>query len=742
MYIVKIYNNGTPTEIHGNIQKLSSGKIAQGINSIDSFQFSILPSNIGFSQLHDYVTLVEVYNTNKNRYEFFGRVLYSAPSMSESGLIAKDVVCESFLGFLCDSQQHYVAEKNWTVGGLFQHIINDHNKQVESHKQFIVGEITVTDPNDNVYIGIQRENTWETIKKKLIETLGGEIRFRVDGNKVYIDYLTEIGEHSETEIAVSKNMKSISQEKDPTEIVTRLIPLGCKLKETQTDEEGNTQEVETEYRLTIEEINDGKDYIDDETAIELYGIRVGTAEFDDITVPSTLKARGYDWLAENNKLKTKYSVTALDLSLLGLDIDDFCVGNYHPLKNPLIDVDDTARIVKKNIDICEEIKSTIELGEKFDALSDINQKNKDALNLITSEYVTNTKFASEIKRTETLIKQTEEDIKLEVIGTTDYDKVISMINLSTETIYIGSNHAKLVIDTPNFKLNESGKITANAGKIAGFDFTSGGFTFDETETEPYEDITIKYVKNTVFTGSSLEMQKITYEDSLKLHTEKIIVSAGGVSVSDITTGTNAYYADNYLSITTSSGTCRISPSGSNFEGVTSVTKGSYKTSFGNSAFTDFYYSDTWLGCIWQANSSALQFKTSDSVGLWLYTGEDGYLDGTWYLSGDEAVTSDRNYKHDINDMPETYSVFFDGLRSVIHKYNDGKSDRYHAGFIAQEVDEALTAAGLTRQDFAGVCITKAGTENERWALRYSEFIPILTNEIQKLKKEIQALKGA
>lgn len=152
MYIVKIHNFGAdPIPIHNNKEKLTSGKITKGINTIDSFQFSMLPSNAGFNEIYDYITLVTVYNTNRNRYEFYGRVLYSEDTMSESGAIKKEVICESYLGFLCDSQQDYVIEKNWTVGGLLQHIINTHNSQLESYKQFTIGEVTVTDPNDNVY---------------------------------------------------------------------------------------------------------------------------------------------------------------------------------------------------------------------------------------------------------------------------------------------------------------------------------------------------------------------------------------------------------------------------------------------------------------------------------------------------------------------------------------------------------------------------------------------------------------
>lgn len=413
MFKVTIHNNNINTEIHNEKEKLISGKVVKGINTIDSFSFSMLPSNPGFNQLHDFTTLIDVYNTNKKRYEFQGRVLYSCDSMDENGLIIKEVTCESFFGFMCDSQQEYVTEKNWTVAELLNQIIEVHNSQVEDYKHFVIGEITVEDHNDNLYCGIQRKNTWETIKEKLIDKLGGEIRFRVVENIIYLDYLIEIGETKSTEIALSRNMKSITKEKDPSAYVTRLIPLGCKL--TKYDEEGN--EYESEERLDISSVNDGKKYIDDEQAIAYYGLHVGYIEFDDVTNANILLTKGRNWLSENNKILIKYSITALDLSLLNLDIADFDVGNSHPIKNSLLGIDDIARINKKNIDICEEIKSTIEVGENFKTLSDLQAEQAEKLNLATntlekieSDYVTNEKLTNETKTLTSLISQSKSDI--------------------------------------------------------------------------------------------------------------------------------------------------------------------------------------------------------------------------------------------------------------------------------------------------------------------------------------------
>ena len=116
----------------------------------------------------------------------------------------------------------------------------------------------------------------------------------------------------------------------------------------------------------------------------------------------------------------------------------------------------------------------------------------------------------------------------------------------------------------------------------------------------------------------------------------------------------------------------------------------------------------------------------------------GYLGSTWKSGSSITVSSDRNIKNSITDMPTAYSAVFDKLRPVIFKYNKGTGGRFHTGFIAQEVADAVTSSGLTLEDFAAVCAPYA--DDDVWGIRYEEIISLNTWEIQKLKAEIAALK--
>lgn len=410
MYDVTITNGNFPQIIHDhrgarNSQKLPSGTIVDAENSISSFSFTIYPNNAGYDSLHARTTLVRVRNTKRNRDDFVGRVLQVNPSMDSSGLLVKSVICEDRLGYLHDSVQPYAEVRHYegddTRSGLEEFIdvlLANHNAQVEPYKRIYRGTVTVQpfESSDEVTKGLNWEDTFEAIKSKLLDSFGGYIRLRETAGVLYLDYLKEVGTTRSTVIEVGRNMRSASKEIDPSGIITRLIPLGAKL--TTTDENGNA--VETEARLTIADVNEGLNYIVSEEYEKRFGIRYGTVIFDDVTEPSNLKTKGTAWLAENNGLAMSHDVEALDLSLLGLDFDDFVLYDRYPVKNPRIDINDILQIVKKTTDIIEPHNGSFEMGDTIRRLSDSVIDNNTQLGNVWSDV---SHVTSEIKNQTTTI---------------------------------------------------------------------------------------------------------------------------------------------------------------------------------------------------------------------------------------------------------------------------------------------------------------------------------------------------
>lgn len=119
--------------------------------------------------------------------------------------------------------------------------------------------------------------------------------------------------------------------------------------------------------------------------------------------------------------------------------------------------------------------------------------------------------------------------------------------------------------------------------------------------------------------------------------------------------------------------------------------------------------------------------------------------GSIHASTAISEGSDRRLKNSINHNLDPYIEFFMALQPAFYKFNDGTSGRFHTGFVAQEVEEALAKANLTSQDFAGLVIDthenpkKKGEQVEEYGLRYTEFVSLNTYMLQRAMKEIDAL---
>ena len=112
-----------------------------------------------------------------------------------------------------------------------------------------------------------------------------------------------------------------------------------------------------------------------------------------------------------------------------------------------------------------------------------------------------------------------------------------------------------------------------------------------------------------------------------------------------------------------------------------------------------------------------------------------------YVNDVPVHGSDRNIKKEISSIDEKYDTFFNKLNPVTYKFIDGQSGRFHSGFISQEVEEALIQSGLTTNDFAGfVKYNDPKTNDEKYGLRYEEFISLNTHMIQQLRKKIEELE--
>lgn len=112
-----------------------------------------------------------------------------------------------------------------------------------------------------------------------------------------------------------------------------------------------------------------------------------------------------------------------------------------------------------------------------------------------------------------------------------------------------------------------------------------------------------------------------------------------------------------------------------------------------------------------------------------------------YADNDAIVTSDLTKKKDVSGDLSAYDRFFDALRPIQYRLENGKSGRVHLGLGAQDVERALEEAGLSGMDFGGFVKSPREDGGFDYALRYGEFIPMCIARIQELTARVAKLEG-
>ena len=238
-----------------------------------------------------------------------------------------------------------------------------------------------------------------------------------------------------------------------------------------------------------------------------------------------------------------------------------------------------------------------------------------------------------------------------------------------------------------------------------------------------------------------------------------INTAGGVSATSLDTrGGSAWIGKQYAS-------------GSEWLGFYNEKNGTRKAMIGHNdsgtvlniknetgAAIGFCANNYWL--YFEPNSTSWSFRMGSDWNGHIDLGKSWARWSIVYAATGTIQTSDRNKKNNILDINDKYKDLFMQLKPKKYKFNDGTSNRFHIGFIAQDVEEALENSKLLPTDFAGFCKDQAvkvkkntdGTEttsprfdesgnpNFDYSLRYDEFIALNTHMIQIVYKEIDLLK--
>lgn len=361
--------------------KLINPKISQEDNKVGSFTFTIYPDHPYYNFIDKMKSIITVYEEGISEPLFRGRVYDEKTGFYNE----KQVSCEGELAFLLDSiQRPYTfpdKEKgqSGTPAELFIQYINNHNSQVDETRQFKIGNITVTDPNNYIVrSNSDYVSTWDELNAKLIDHLGGHLWVRHESDGVYIDYLADFDVLSNQMIEFGKNLLDLQKNIKVDGFATALIPLGAKLK----DEEGN----ETGERLTIKSVNNNVDYVYNAEAVAQYGYIFTTNTWDDVTLASNLKTKGQTYIDNVAQFAASIEVSAADLNGATIDgevtsVNSFRIGRYVKVNTKPHSIENQKFIISKlTRELLKPENTKLTLGTTYKTLTEKQLSQAEQLN--------------------------------------------------------------------------------------------------------------------------------------------------------------------------------------------------------------------------------------------------------------------------------------------------------------------------------------------------------------------------
>lgn len=327
--------------------------VTAGVNKAGTAEITMPPGHPAYNSFVSYSTIVTIYRNDALL--FRGRALYPEDDLYGQ----RKITCEGERNFLHDVSTFggYIWQDS--PDSILRDVLNNYNLcQTSPSRRFLLGEVTVTDPNDYILLEGEEAATSAEIVDKLVERCGGYIVFttNADGDRV-LNWYTDQDKHSHQVIEFGENLLDFSSTGANTELATVITPYGAK------DEK-------TGERVTLLGLlPDNAWSIMDEKAVSIYGYIEKSVYWDDVTLQSNLLKKAQAYLETSKLLVTTLELSAVDLSVMDKNIDTFEVGDWVRVYSPPHGLDAEFMLRERTYNLLYPEKDTVALGKDVATLT-------------------------------------------------------------------------------------------------------------------------------------------------------------------------------------------------------------------------------------------------------------------------------------------------------------------------------------------------------------------------------------
>lgn len=331
----------------------SDAKITYELNKAGSFTFTIPVMHPEYDHFKKLRSIITVKDDDAEIWR--GRVIDTTKDFYNN----KKIVCEGELAFLNDAliEPYDYSKSGITVGSMLNKYISSYRANCPTERDIRLGIITAVNSSTVIYPKSESyANVLTNMLSVLVETCGGHLQIRRNDGVSYLDYLNTAINMADQQITFGVNLLDLEEYVNAADVYTYLIPLGKK------DDDGNP--------LTIESVNNGSKYIKSVDGEKLYGKIERCITWDNITDASLLKSTAEEKLASAIQEVTSIEITAVDLKLLGANVDSIEVGKYVTVISTPHDIHDNFLCSKIELNLHQPANSVYTFGVTRSSLTE------------------------------------------------------------------------------------------------------------------------------------------------------------------------------------------------------------------------------------------------------------------------------------------------------------------------------------------------------------------------------------
>ena len=331
------------TQING--REIISGSLTEEINAVSSLEFTLPPSNDMASRVKPHTSVIKL--------ESDGVEIFRGTASSVSKNFRGDTVvsCDGMIALMADIIKEPFFVSSREIESYITALVQNYNDGVTANKAIKVGQVAGFEGQTfSVSHSNECKNIFELLKELRSEK-GGYIWSSYIGGDVCINYTKSIGKENRQQIAFGSNLVNIEDQLEVGTLVTRVWPLG---------NDG----------LTIESVNDGKAYLQNEEVELRYG-RVDKTIQVDSADPSVVKSYGQAYLTRYAAMNNTITLTAIDLHNLDKTISSFEVGDSVHVISPPHGIDAEMIVNSISTDLVQISNSRITLGAKKGSITSV-----------------------------------------------------------------------------------------------------------------------------------------------------------------------------------------------------------------------------------------------------------------------------------------------------------------------------------------------------------------------------------